>query len=231
LTTGTKDVHDTFVNAAPATAEHAADPAPRDTQRFRLLSLVRALITFGQELTATLQGRNTPAPPPDVARRFGCVNLTLIIARITRGLMIAAALEKRLLRPAPPAPPSQSPRTEPRPPAPPRPARSANQPPRQPPPDEAQELLGTLPSAREIAARIRKQRTGAVLIDICRDLGIDAEHPLWRTIADAIRAFGGNMVKMIRIWHRQTAETIRLALPPGPDPRFDQVLASLRHPP
>lgn len=176
-----------FMNAAQATADREQEPAKRDPARGRLLGLVRKLIDFGRDLMAAMQERDTPATPPmALALRFGSLNVALIIARITRGILLAQALEARLLRPAPP----MGARTGA--PRPPRTARPARTPPR-PRPDADAELLGGLPSAKDIAARIRNQRTGAVIVDICRDLGITTQHPLWREINEAIRYHGGNL--------------------------------------
>ena len=147
-----------FMNVAPATAEHAREPAPGQPARGRLLGLVRKLIDFGRDLMATVQARDTHAAPVAIAHRFGTMDAARIIARITRGLMIAAALELRLSRPVPcmgvrPTQPTPARRT------------STPRKPRQPRIDEESELLGALPSAREIAARLRKRRPGAVIVE------------------------------------------------------------------
>ena len=205
------------MSAATDTADRPQDPPSRDTAaRDRsppatprpdtardarptrdpggLIALVRALTTFGRGLLVTLRSRNQSAPPFDAACRFGTLNLALILARLTRGIMIAQALEARLLRRRPRiAPPA--PRPIPATPAPARPRR-----PRARQPDEAAELLGRLPTAEEIAARIRRRAIGAVFVDICRDLGIDTQHPLWRDISQAITRNGGNMVKLLLLW-------------------------------
>jgi len=223
------------MSAAQATVDREQDLAQRDPARGRLLSLVRALIEYGQDLVASLQGLDDDTPPPRIARRFGGVTLTLIIARITRGLMIAAALERRLRHPRPRgAAQSQSqsrsgalPDAGPAVPAPPRPPRA----PRRPQPDEEAELLGALPSARDIAARIRNRRTGAVLVEICRDLGITTEHPLWREINDAIRDHGGNLLNLMRAWWRRHEQVVDLPLPPDKQARYEQVMALLGQPP
>ncbi len=217
------------MSAAQATIQHAEDPVPRDPARGRLLGLVRRLIDFGRDLMTAMQGRETPdAPPVAITRRFGSLNVALIIARITRGLMIAAALEQRLLRPAPPMAPRP-------PPAGPRPDRKPNPRPerqsRPPSPDPDAELLGALPSAREIAARIRNRRTGAVIVEICRDLGISMRHPLWPEIRDAIRYHGGNLGIMLRNVIRPYNEAVEQALPPEDIPNFDGMMAILERPP
>ena len=70
----------------------APDPAPPSTRSFGLLVLVRALIDYGRELTATLRQHGTAALDFSV-RHFGTDDVALILARITHGLHLAAALE------------------------------------------------------------------------------------------------------------------------------------------
>jgi len=212
-----------FVNAAPATSDPAADLAQRDPERGRVLGIVRSLIAFGRDLVATLQSRNAPTPPPGIARRFGGVTLALIIARITRGLMIAAALEQRLLHPKPRTPAQAQP-TAPR-----SPRKSPA--PRQPRIDEEAELLGKLPSAREIARRIRNRKTGAVIAEICRDLGIACDHPLWREINKAIIHHGGNTVPLLRIWFSRARQASHIPPTPEEEAQFDAFMATAAQPP
>ena len=208
------------MNAAPATADLARDPVQRDPDRGPLLGLVRKLIYVGRDLLATLQGPNAAAPPLHITRRFGGVALALIIARITRGLMIAAALERRLLHPRPRSAGQTKP-TKPR-------AQPASRHPRL---NEDEELLGNLPSAREIAARIRSRKTGAVIADICRDLGIATDHPLWREIHKAILSHGGSMVKVMNVWFRRARQAAHLPVPPEDAAAYDRLLAAYARPP
>ena len=214
------------MNAAHAPADREKDPASRASGGGRLLGRVRALVAYGRDLVATLQSRAEPDPPLDVARRFGGVSLALIIARITRGLMIAAALERRLLHPRPRGP-AQSQESRLAMPVSPRPTRA----PRRPRPDEEAELLAGLPSAREIAERIRNRKIGAVIVEICRDLGITTEHPLWREINDAIRDHGGTLLHLMRAWWRRHARVVDLPLPPDKQARYEHVMALLAQPP
>jgi hypothetical protein len=177
------------MNAAAATASLEANPSPGVTERAGVLGLVRRLIAYGRELVASLQDRDDAVPPPEVARCFGSLNLALIIARITRGLMLAQALERRLRRPCPtPPPPSCSAS---------RPMTIAPRAPRRPRPNEAEELLRGLPTAREIARRVRGRPIGAVIQEICRDLGISGEHPLWDDVLRAITCHGGSRARML----------------------------------
>ena len=203
-----------FMSAAPLTAETGAASGPQDQGRNRygrLLGLVRRIIDHGRELVATMKRQNTPSPSGEVARRFGTFNLTLIIARITRGLAIAAGLESRLLR----ARPAQ--RANPN-----RPARPARPRPARPPVTSQSEddaaLLRAMPSAEEIAERIRHRAPGAVIVEICRDLGIHADHPLWPEIRDAIILHDGSLARMVRVWmDRMSIFMAALMAQPSPD--------------
>lgn len=195
-----------FMFPGPPTPKPAAAPGPQDPGRNnggRLLGLVRRIIDHGRDLIAALQRQNTPTPSTPLARRFGSFDLALIIARITRGLLLATALESRLLRapparPRPPRAPSRS--TRPRAPRP------------QPQPDS--DLLANMPSAETIAAQIRHRSAGAVIVDICRDLGIDTTHPLWPAIRDAIIGHNGSLARMVTFW----IDRLRVLLGPSPAP-------------
>jgi hypothetical protein len=162
-------------------------------RRGLLLGLVRRLLDHGRELFASLQARNTATAGTQVARCFGTFDLTLIIARITRGLRIAMALEARLLRNPPAWETARA--NAARPVALARP-RSGRPPPPLPPDDDAA-LRSTLPSAEDIAARIRHRPAGAVIAELCRDLGIDPTHKLWREVQDAIIRYGGSLPRVL----------------------------------
>jgi hypothetical protein len=83
------------VASTAATTGDPPDPpgAPTKGRLGRLLALVRKLIDYGRELTATLQ--RDPASRP---RQFGTGDIALILARIAQGLNRARALEERLVR-------------------------------------------------------------------------------------------------------------------------------------
>lgn len=217
----------TFVSDNPTTADRPKDPAQRDPETGRLLGLVRALLDCGLAMVAALRERNAEAPPVAIALRFGTLSLALIITRITRGLMIAEALEARLLRRRPPA----ARPAERREPTTPRTRRPANRTPKRPEIDEAAELLGALPSARDIADRIRNRSVGAVIIEICRDLGISATHPLWPQIADVIRYHRGNLWRMMCVWRQRGAERAELDVLLATLPGHTPPLAAGTHPP
>jgi hypothetical protein len=167
-------------------------PAPKPSRVGGLLGVVRKLIDYGTFLAATLRQRGLGNHPDVQGRSFGTTNVTLILARIARGLLRAAALADRLHRSATrldAPPPPRAPRaraasaaTEPR-----APRRRAN--PRHTDDDDA--LLAHLPTPEQIAAEIRRRPIGEVIADICWDLGIVPAHPLWRELQDAIIREGG----------------------------------------
>lgn len=187
------DVPSSLGPACPAEPDSAAAAgASRPRPSARLLGLVRQLIDYGKQLVGTLQQRATP-DFTDRPNPFGTTVLVLIIARITRGLRIAAALEARLIRGAA--------RMD----APPRPFRAtcAHRTPAQRTAREthAQDdfpTLDRLPSAEEIAAQIKGRAIGQVIADICTDLGITpglVDRVLWDEIVLAIAGHGGNFVR------------------------------------
>jgi hypothetical protein len=45
---------------------------------------------------------------------------------------------------------------------------------------------------------VRRRPIGAVIADICRDLGILPNHPLWRDLQKAIMHHGGSYVRLLK---------------------------------
>jgi hypothetical protein len=183
----------------------------------RLLGLVRKLIDYGKELATTLQARGLTDRPAGASACFGTRDIALILSRIAVALLRADALEARLLRsaarpdpkPCPPRAPSQR--------APNAARRKAE------PDDEPDPFLARLPTTAQIAAEIRRRPIGAVLIDICRDLGIMADHPLWRELHPAIIFYGGGFAAFFKdICERAFASwrqpTSALDAPPASSP-------------
>ncbi len=149
------------------------------------------------EVQAAQQQRASATNLADVTRHFGTIDIGEILARITRGLLRAAALETRLtsrLAHLPVAPTALS--------APPR-----RQPRAAPPVDRATRAadpgLACLPTPGDIAAEVRRRPVGAVIADICRDLGIVPSNPLWRELSLAIIENGGNLATLFKdTWKR-----------------------------
>jgi hypothetical protein len=182
----------------------AAETAPNSKpNRFiGLLALVRQLIDYGRQLATTLRSNPHPLGAGDIAQ---------ILARITCGLLRAEALEARLIRnaarpeaaPAPPRAPShrQSP-----------PAGAAAQ-----PTDATQSPLARMPTPEQIAAEVRRRRPiGAVIADICRDLGIMPSHPLWRELQLVIIRHGGNLARLVKDILDRTFPRAAVAWPAAP---------------
>jgi hypothetical protein len=154
----------------------------------RLIALVRRLIDYGRDLAAKVQRRD----PTTETRSFDTGDISLILARITQGLHRAQVLEERLVRDAArldaPCRPQTTPATH-RPRAI-RPAADCCQ--------SSDLPLAMLPTVEQIAAEARCRPIGAVLADICRDLGILPSHPLWRELSDAIMFNGGNLHRLVK---------------------------------
>ncbi len=180
-----------------------ADPSPaadQGSRAGRLLDLVRKLIDYGKELAGTLRQRAATDLGFD-AFRFGTSDLALILARITRGLHRATALEARFLQDAArldAAPAASRAPSRHRPRAAQPAARRAH---------EADTLLARLPTPAQIAAEVRRRPIGAVIADICRDLGIMPNHPLWRELQHAIIRYGGSLAGLLK-------DILRRAFPP-----------------
>ncbi len=191
-----------FMSAPPTAAVQTSRPDPQQdrpatgadapTRTGRLLTLVRTLIDYGRQLAATLQQRTTATNLADITRTFGTIDIREILARITRGLLRAAALEERLasrLARQPAAPATQSAPS----PRQPRAARSVDR-----SAHAADASLAHLPTPEDIAAEVRRRPVGAVIADICRDLGIVPSNKLWRELSLAIIENGGNLATLFK---------------------------------
>jgi hypothetical protein len=179
-------------------ATSSPPPTDKPTRSGRLLSLVRKLIDYGKQLGAALTQRT--ADLASVTRDFGTKDIALILARIRCGLERAHALEARIIvaaaqldaAPERAAAAAVAPRTRPTTP------RPSAEPKQQPDP-----RLARLPTSEEIAEQVRDRPIGAVLADICRDLGIVPSHPLWRELMVLVPEHGGNFPALFEdIWDR-----------------------------
>ncbi len=187
----------------------APDPAPQPTRSSTLLVLVRALIDYGRELAATLRQHGTTALGLSV-RHFGTGDVALILARIAHGLHLAAALETRITATAPRLDADPKPHRTP--------AQSAPRAPRTVAPrDDTAAPLAAMPTPEQIAAEVRRRPIGAVIADICRDLGITPSHKLWRALQTAIIRYNGNYARLITdILDRVFPLPVPTALLPSP---------------
>jgi hypothetical protein len=173
----------------PRAAPHKDRPTGTGARpSVQLLSLVHRLIAFGRQLVATLRDQPESPAAQHVGYCFGTFDLAAIIARITSGLRLAAALEQRIIRNADRLDAKDC-RTAARP----DPART---PPQAKPADAATNVV-RLPSSAAIARQVRNRPIGEVLADICRDLGITPSHPLWRELHLAITGHGGNYARLV----------------------------------
>jgi hypothetical protein len=184
----------TATNTPDPTSQPAPWPASTDRlgRLTRLIGLVRKLIDYGKDLATAVRERGLTDRPAGASTRFGTRDIALILSRIAVALLRAEALEAKLLRsaarpdpkPRPPRVPSQRA---------PHAVRQQAEPAAQPDP-----RLARLPTPEQIAAEIRRRPIGAVLVDICRDLGIMADHPLWRELNLAIIVHGGGLGAFFR---------------------------------
>ncbi len=187
------------MTAAAAIAEPAQapdppqDPAPAvaPTRTAHLLGVLRALIAFGKQLAATVQNLPAAEAHIDIAVRFGTYSVALILARITRGLQLAGALETRLAlrenRPDPVRTAPARPTSSPKPRAP------------RPEPSQPQDTDPTvLPTAEEIAEKLRRHPAHVVLREICSDLGLLPSDPLYQDVEHVLMRCNGDVMAL---WH------------------------------
>ncbi len=189
------------MNDAP-TAPVESAPPPRETspravsakpsRTAALLHIIGQLIEAGLERIATIRSQPDPEEIRTIGIAFGTFNLTLIVSRILRGLRIAVALRDWVT--------ANAPRIDAPPPvriASPRPS----SPHRKPKPSEAEgnaALLDRVPTDREIAEMLRHRPIGAVLVDICADLGIGIDHPLWHEVKSFVIVHGGQELRVLK---------------------------------
>ena len=192
------------MSAALATAPtQTPDATTAPTRLSRVLGLVRSLIDFGRDLTESLRRHVPGLDPGDAvtgfdfryrAGLFGTSDVPTILLRIARGLRRAAALQALLLAraqrgrdlevapvrvyaPRPPSTEPKQPRTE-----------------RAPLPLE--------PSDEEIASDVRRRPVGAVIVEICLDLGVqpgDLGRDMRQELTDAVIYYGGNLFRLLRV--------------------------------
>ena len=163
------------------------------------LILLRWIIGYGQQLASALRDGTIGGGFERVVWRYHTKDIAVILARIQRGLMLAAGLQDRLtkrattgrdLTPAPVRYPE------------PRPPRDGNsQRRRAPRKTNIIDLpLDRLPTAEEIADELRRRPAGAVLVDICRDLGIlpgDLPPELRQALETLVVRYGGSVSVLV----------------------------------
>ena len=200
----------------PATTESGLWPHSSDRRGClaRLIGLVRNLIGYGRELAAALQARGLTDRP----RR--CHSLLRHPRHradpVTHRRRPASCRCAR--RPSSCAPPPVRTRSLRR-----RAChRNAHRAPRDWLPSLPRQSASDpthLPTPEQIAAEIRRKRVGAVIADICRDLGIVPNHPLWRDLNLAVILNGGGLMVLFKDVCRRTRATWdELTNPPAAPP-------------
>ena len=182
------------------------DQAPAATSgRFgHVLGIVRCLIDFGRQVVANLRQPDANPCPVALRYRFGTIDVRQILDRLIRALHRATALEARLeeraakdpritaLQAATPlqavAPEQRQPRA--------RPSDS-------PRPKRAERFrFDHLPELERIAAEARRRPIGAVLIDICCELGLmpsDLDQTIFNELVYAISCYNGSLRRYLRV--------------------------------
>ena len=212
------------MTAQPLTADplHAPDPhqdqaADLPARTSRLRRVLGKLITRAKQMAEDLTRRPSRGAAFWISVRFGTKDIALILARITRGLRMAAALQATLPKPqreapARPAPAARKPRTRPAP----------------VPRDNADSVLAALPTSKEIADQLRHRPIGDVLTEICIDLGILAVEDIWQELQSVLVENGGSPHKITRDAEQRIAFSTGNFFPPDiwrfpspqPAPRF-----------
>jgi hypothetical protein len=163
----------------------------------QVLGILRTLIAYGKNLSDTLnQHASEPHLLPCfrfIATIFFTKDIALILARIKRGLLRAALLEERLLKRAARGRDIQPLRIRPPRQRKPRAAKSAR-------PLSAYDPR--LPSTEQIVAQVRCRSIGAVLVDICLDLGIipgQMDPASWTELGEALSLYHGDLENLL-VW-------------------------------
>jgi hypothetical protein len=181
----------------------------------RILRLLHTLVAYGRNLVETLRQQDDPDDVPGYAfltSISGTTNPALIIVLIVRGLLRAAALQARLnlslarVRDSLPSLPLREQSAKPR-----QPGRGQPRaagwaiPPGWPAEDPSLDRLPTPEEEMfaEIAAEDRDRPIGAILLDICLDLGIVPalmDPATWDELRLAISLHGGDPTPLTSRW-------------------------------
>lgn len=192
-----------FMAITPATAEPTNRPeadgagVPEGIAQF--LVVLRWIISYGRNLAEAVRRRDPAADLGGFVCRYGNIGLDQVLARIKRGLMLALALEDKLVQRAKtgrdivPSPVHYSTRG----------TQHSDRPRNRKAVRHTDIIdlpLDRLPTAAQIAAELRRRPLGAVLVDICRDLGIvpgNLATAQWLQLLTTLTRYGGNAATLL----------------------------------
>ena len=174
-----------------------------------VLAMLHILLVHARHLSLTLEQRSVRWGFSVIAQFFGTARLPVIHARLARGILRIMALQRVLIArarrgldmrytdpytreppaPKPPAPPAAESDPQAEPPTPPRKWTRRSY-------ADTTPDLDNLPTLAELEAEARRRKPGALIADICRDLGIDPSlcgMPFWNALWPIIAWSGGNL--------------------------------------
>jgi hypothetical protein len=201
-----------YVSKTTVTSTTPAIPGPPSPpERIAgLLRVVRILLGYGRHLADTVTHRATAPSFTSIAACFGTINLSVILARLHRGILRAAALERLLLaraaagrdieftaprtrggdsRPAPTNQPAGQPA----------PRSAAPRPPRRFPWIESDG--SHIPTPEEVERQVRRRPLGRTIVDICLDLAVMpglCTGPFWNELFEIMQCYGGSIAALMR---------------------------------
>jgi hypothetical protein len=192
-------------------------PVPPPERIGALLHVVRVLLAYGRHLADTVTLRATAPSFPAIAACFGTIDLPIILARLHRGILRAAALERVLLARAARGRDIAFARARIRPdasyPAPADPTRKAANPLEpKPAPQPVRRFRATdptdfhSPSLEELERRLRRRPLGRTLVDICLDLAVVPGFwtgTFWNELFDIMQWYGGSVASLMRERNRR----------------------------
>ena len=188
--------------------EPASQPDPdqadeRVSPAVRFAGFLRRVINCGKQLVIAVRLRAHRPDFPRFTRPFGTNYLPHILRRIHGAIHRALLLEQRALqqagvRPPPPVRVRTPSASQDKTPDETRAARNDNALPARKRPVRPVRPAGDphyadWPSREKLVAELRRRPIAAVLVDICRDLGITLHHPLWEEMSRIITAHGGSV--------------------------------------
>ena len=191
----------------------ASRPSPPPPRIAAFLRVVRILLGYGRHLADTVSHRASAPGFATIAACFGTANLALIFARLHRGILRAAALERVLLARASSgrdiafaSPRFRSVGHLPV---------SANAPDQQiAPPSPCPTALSPVyslgadrpadfhvPTLEQLEAQVRRRPLGRSIVDICLDLAVVpglCTGTFWNELFDLARCHGGSIANLVR---------------------------------